>query len=314
MPSKLPSAGNPYSKSVDNFGVGPYDFPEGSFEHGEDNDETGETRGKALPDGGGSENPPTELLYDITASQSLPTESDNPAAHTGFHDPMSQVGHGVEHLWPDEDAGVYASDEIESLPTEAENDVSFDNLLNAIGNAWSGYTVQDQNVPTGFPSDKLFETSEYLKGEPKWDVNSQTLVSSDSRTMQGRPLPMIRKVALDIKLIGDLSAEFLKEFGKKDLTRRHVLAFLQDRGRPQYMASEIIRCLKLRHSVVVMDVMDQFPMRKASVSDHANIASIRNTIISMQVEQMHDPEVASSLGRCAANLAHVLAGLERLGS
>jgi hypothetical protein len=121
------------------------------------------------------------------------------------------------------------------------------------------------------------------------------------------------RTATDLQLVGDLSKEFMKDFGKKDLVRRHVMAFLQDKGLPQYLASDIIRCLKHRHSIVIADVLDQFPVKTASQgSPIHSFTKMRDHFIQKEIDHISQPEVASKFRRCAADLAHVIAGLERL--
>lgn len=310
MASDLPS-GKPSSKTVNDFGLGPYDLPEGKSHH-EDEEEPPP---KALPDGGGSENPSPELLYDMTASQSLPSDADNPAARLDYYDRLQTGTTSVDDIWADEDAGVYANDgPVESLPGAATNDVSMDDFLGALGNAWSGYVVQDQSNPAGHPSPNFMEQSDYTKRVPgDWRDDAKTLVTTSIKNMSSRPVSMLRKVSTDISLVGDLASKFLKEYGKKDLTRRHVMAFLQDGGHHIYLASDVIRCLKLRHQVTIADVMDQFPIRKAASEGMTDLTEIRNRVIDLQASAITDPDTCFALGRCAANLAHALAALEGIG-
>lgn len=306
MPSNLPSE-DASTKTVDKFDQFTWDFPEGKFEHGEDDDDREKPR-KGVPDGGGSLNPMPELLYDVTASQSLPSDANNPAARSDYYDRL-QTGKSVEDVWPDEDAGVYAQDGSSSLPGVPPNDLSMDDFLGALGNAWSGYVVEDQWNPAGHPTPDLREPPEHkvISGG-----NTKFLVTGTDKNMSDRPMSMLRRVATNIHEVGELASSFLKEYGKKDLTRRHVMAFLQDHGHHAYLASDVIRCLKLRHQVTIADVLDQFPIRKAALDQRVGVAAARDRIIGLQAENVLYPEVAYALGRCAADLAHALAGLEKL--
>lgn len=306
MPSNLPTE-DARTKVVDKFDQFTYDFPEGKFEHGEDDDDREKPR-RAVPDGGGGDNPMPELLYDVTASQSLPSDSGNPAARSDYYDRL-QTGRSLDDVWPDEDAGVYAQESPSSLPGAPANDVSMDDFLGALGNAWSGYVIEDLWNPAGHPTPDLREPPEHKVISGK---NTKSLVTTSDKNMSDRPMSMLRRVATNIHEVGELASSFLKEYGKKDLTRRHVMAFLQDHGHHAYLASDVIRCLKLRHKVTIADVLDQFPIRKAGMDEKAGISSVRDRIIQLQAEKLLDPEVAYALGRCAADLAHALAGLEKL--
>lgn len=308
MSSNLPTEDSS-TKTVDKFDHLTYDFPEGKFEHGEDDDDREKPR-RAVPDGGGGDNPMPELLYDVTASgpHLALSDSGNPSARSDHYDRL-QAGNAIEEVWSDEDAGVYAQEESKSLPGVPSNDVSMDDFLGALGNAWSGYVLEDQWNPSGYPSPDFKEPSEHKVMSVK---NTKSLVTTSDRKMSDRPMSTLRRVATNIHEVGELASSFLKEYGKNDLTRRHVMAFLQDHGHYAFLASDVIRCLKLRHKVTIADVLDQFPTRKASMSGSAGISAVRDRVIKLQAEKLLEPEVAYALGRCAADLAHALAGLEKL--
>ena len=124
---------------------------------------------------------------------------------------------------------------------------------------------------------------------------------------------MNTRQATHITQVVALTKDFLKVAGKKDLTKRHVMAFLQTLGLPQYLSSDIIRCLKLSHDIHVKDVLDEFPVfRQASAAQQTSIARARQALINLECDHVLDPEVASVLRRCAANLTRTIIDMERL--
>jgi hypothetical protein len=82
---------------------------------------------------------------------------------------------------------------------------------------------------------------------------------------------------------------------------------------PQYLSSDIIRCLKISHDIHVKDVLDEFPVyRKASAAIGTTIGRARHVLIALECKYVLDPEVASTFRRCAANLTRALIDMERL--
>ncbi len=115
--------------------------------------------------------------------------------------------------------------------------------------------------------------------------------------------------ATDFVKVGGLTEEVLKEYGKKNLTKRQILAFLQKHGEPQFLSSDIIRCLKHRHEVYVKDVLDEFPVAKLAST---NFASVRDRVIALEVSHIREPDVSSILRRSAAALTNAITVIERL--
>ena len=227
-----------------------------------------------------------------------------PSQRADYYDNMKIGWTGDE--WPDEDSGTYSSDEQDSLPGVVKNEVTLDNFLNSLGNYWSGTVTEDVSGPNGFPSEDFSENTDFTR-------NDLTRVSRTERTIPNNFMMetnnMSKHQATDIALISDLSNDFLKKFGKKDLTRRHVMTFLSGLNRPQYMASDVIRCLKLRHSVFIKDVLDEFPIAKTASS--GSLASVRDKMIELEINSILYPEVSYVFRRCAARISDVIADLER---
>lgn len=349
MSSVLPS-GESRDRAVDTFGIGTYDDSGSYSAHGEDSEPLDE-EGRSLPDDGGSLDPfgPDRLLsypqttygsmdYETgdvavsmlpadedrppsgrkpedsivrsdvlpTVSQSeLPSDHDNPSARSDYYDHLN-ISQALSDIWPSGDGGaygVYAQTGEESLPNLPSNDAKMDDFLSALGNAWSGYVVEDQTVPEGFPTPDLQETVNY----PEYAGPAGGTIVALQKSLQNR-------TATNVQLVSELTKKFLTKFGKKDLTRRHVMSFLQELGQPQFMASDIVRCMKLSHEVYVNDVLDEFPIfHKSASSPAVKISSVRQQIISLEIQNAFRPEVANPLRRCAADLAHVMADLERMG-
>ncbi len=324
------------SKAVQDFGVGTYD----SDGRQEDEDQERRPGKKSLPDGGGSvtpDGPDSMTSYPLTSpgfaftyaglvaaslpgdldrpprgrrpaddalqsvvpsvSQTkLPSDSGNPSARSDYYDRMCQ---GIERaldptsdaIWADEDAGAYAS---ESLPTPVKNDKDTDNSLGALGNAWSGRTVEDVSNAEGFPSTDYSENVDF----PRDDLDGGGKIMTGSR-----------RVSTDVQLVVELADGLVKRYGKKDLTRRHVLAYLKEVGRNPYFASDVIRCLKLSHGIHIKDVMDAFPVMKTASA--ASIAALRDSVVDLELLHMADPETSFELRRCAASLSDIVAVVDR---
>lgn len=320
MASELPPGPLKKRKRVLDFGIGPYDREEDDLYFEEDIDYVGDS----LPSGGGSSNPlpsnltgypssdarnasgilpgdidrpvrghkPDEDVIDSrvpsTAESKLPKDSDNPPARSDYYDRMS-IG-----------------DSHSELPGVSKNEVSMDDFLGALGNWWSGFVTEDVSNPAGFPSRNFREDP-----EPSYNgsLPEGFITSSDRRhSMRSRQ-------ATNIKLIGTLTEDFLKDFGKKDLTRRHVMAFLEKNGYHQYLASDMIRCLKLRHDVHIADVLDQFPIKKpeSKTKKKASVEDLRIVRSSMNRLAAVSPRASTEISRASATLTSVIRDLERLG-
>lgn len=352
MPSTLPTD-SALTKAVKDFGLGTYDSPRDSELHGED-DEKREPEGESLPQEGGPLDPfgpdrwlsypegpatsqgkhasaelpgdedrpprrrkPAEDTKDDVvpsiAQSELPSEQDNPSARADYYDDM-QIGKSSDNMWADEDTGAYVSNEVESLPTPAENEMTMKNWLDAVGNAWSGYVVEDQNVPRGFPSEDFRENVNFPKTNDPGH-GGRVLAGDDMRRTYDSPRT---RQATDLQLVEELTKKFLKDHGKTNITRRAVTSFLQnnDRGDRQYLASDIIRCLKLKHKISIPDVLDIFPVSKTASrqANHAGLATTYEDLINLEIKHLHEPEAASAFRRCAANLARVMADLRKVWS
>lgn len=211
------------------------------------------------------------------------------------------AGATVEYMWPSQDSGAWASE----LPSEESYDDWMDNWLQALGNYWSGSIIQDQAGSAGFPSTDFAENASYSKTN---DDTHGGQVLATSGIMKERNMSV--HTATNLHLVGDLTAAFLKKCGKKNITRRDVMAFLQDEGYGdrQFMASDIVRCLKHRHKITIADVLDQFPVKTASdiksFTGH-NISTIRQSVASLII-QSKDPGVIASLNQCLIGLSRVL--------
>ena len=248
----------------------------------------------------------------------LPNDADNPVARSDYFDRMSP-GHAAsrhkagysDYIAPDEDCGAYAQEQDNSsIPTVNKNEDTMDDFLQSLGNWWSGKEIEDISSPQGFPTLDFSENADFDKSDQQ--SGGTVAPFGDSRTLASVGVKMNRQ-ATNIGQVIALTTEFLKIAGKKDLTKRHVLAFLQKQGLPQYLSSDIIRCLKLSHDIHVKDVLDEFPVyREASVSSKTSIASIRDKLINLGCENVSKPEVFSILQRCAANLSCALVDMEKL--
>jgi len=236
-----------------------------------------------------------------TGLSELPSDSGNPSARSDYYD--RTVTGATGDVWPKEDSWAYVSQEDcvadTVLPGVVKNEESMDNDLQSLGNWQSGYEVEDISGRQGFPATDFAENVDYDRSD----------LQDGGRVLASRGDGMNRK-ATNIRLVNDLTSEFLKEFGKKDLTKRHVLAFLQKKGEPQFLSSDVIRCLKLSHEIYVKDVLDEFPV--ARTASRTTIASVREKLIQLEIDNITDPEVSSVYRRCAANLARAMAEMERV--
>jgi hypothetical protein len=127
-------------------------------------------------------------------------------------------------------------------------------------------------------------------------------------------------------IASQLAGDFIKKYGKKNVTRRHVLAFLQEEGQAfrQYLASEIIRCLKLNHKVYIEDVMDKFPVAKtasflaiepttdfrfppsAQTTQLSELQEIHGRLVDLHTNFAHDKRTSEILFKCATNVARLM--------
>jgi hypothetical protein len=254
------------------------------------------------------------------------------------------LGAAMADIWPSEDSGSYVTTEkkdisdqsditpeleetdepgvaykekgghyvdqdgyVESFPEPERNDSSQEDSLGALGNAWSGYTVEDMSTPSGFPTDNFTEEADYMDENPilpeVWHLQPFGFASTSGTVKMNRQ-------ATDIKKVRELTASFLKEHGRKSIVRRSVLSFLQGEGLPQYLASDIIRCMKHDHGILVPDVMDTFPLAKDAPEDLRRLASLHGRLLELSMTTA-DRRVSSRLNQCAASVARALAKLER---
>ena len=254
---------------------------------------------------------------DQTARAELP-DGRWPSARADYYDTTTTSEEkNSSDMWAPESTGAYVSNDPDgegsTLPGPSDNTWTMDDFLGSLGNSWSGFVVEDQDVPRGFPSQDYEENSSWPRSNQ--DDDGGTILAHIVTSNAGADLgETMTRTATNLELVGQLAKDFIKEYGKKNLVRRHVLAFLQDQDRPQYLASDVIRCLKHRHKVVIADVMDTFPVAKVASSGHVSFTAMRDRFIRLEHENILNPEVSSGFRRCAAHLAHVLVGLERLGA
>ena len=341
MASGLPTE-SALNKTMQTFGLGAYDLPQAGFEHGEDSNKKKSER--ALPDAGGPQDPfgpdrllsypdtvlaatmrfndedassdslvsiegvselpgdpyrpptsakyPTHLDTPITTVAESKLPSAGPPTRTDYYDRMT-TAFSVDNYWNSDDTSVYASEPV-SLPGSEDNEAQISNGLNGIGNSWSNYIVEDQNVPYGHPSDTFAEGRNYQK------------TNASEKTM--------RKVAVNVPLVRGIVADLLKEHGKKNLSRRHIMAFLATKGCPQYLASDVVRCLQVDHDLIVRDALDEFPVRTAStVYRTAALSTAWHQMIHLELSNIRETAVADQCRFAASELAKALAVLDRLG-
>lgn len=313
MPSSLPTTDS-NSKAVNTFGLGTYDNqPDSDGEHGENSnlelpefpfDPFGPDRLLSYPQTTAasfvpydyerppqSKNPPPSHLDSVVHSVSeakIPVGE--PSAHSDYYD-RTVVGEAIEDMFSGRGDDAYASSEEDSLPSIPSNYQIHDNGTQGLGNYWSGMTVEDQAVPAGFPSTEF----------------------EDPQRFQQTTFASMKKIATNIELVRSLTSNFLKTFGKKNLTKRHVLSFLQSDGNPQYLSSDIIRCLNEDHGLYVKDVLDEFPVKKSASTKVNSLSSIRNKLIELEINNIRDPSSSNSLRRAAADLSRTIVLLNKLG-
>lgn len=128
---------------------------------------------------------------------------------------------------------------------------------------------------------------------------------------RGLEASMNTRKATNLELVGTLTTDFIKKYGKKDITRRHVMAFLKESGYHQYLASDVVRCLKLRHDVHMADVLDQFPTstkKTASVNIASGLTNIRYRLMRIGTS---DSNVAVVLRNHIDALSEAIHAVER---
>lgn len=242
-------------------------------------------------------------VMSVAETSELPDDHDNPSARSDYYDHMTT---GMDPgVWADEDSGSWSGEKKApgaALPGVMKNETSMDDFLGALGNYWSGYETEDVSGPQGFPTEDFSENVDYDRSD----------LQGGGRVLASGRGKMNQRQATNIELVGKLAQDFLKEFGKKDLTRRHVMAFLQQTGNHGYLVSDVIRCLKLRHSVFVKDVLDEFPVVKTASDGRSSLAAMRDKLIQLEVASVLQPEVSFQFRRCAASLSVAIADLERL--
>ena len=296
LPSSLPTEQSKKSK-VQDFGWGPFDSEEGSEDDSYRAEDAG--HGQSLPDDGGSNISGPENYY----SYGMINQSDD--------------------MWATE-GGPAASSKLPGVSKNEDGDAEIDIPG---GNSWSGYRVEDNSRNRDNANSIDCATPIHISSthfsmiRAEWEKKmdeAMKIEQEDSRSSAiealFKKMPDVR-TATNLGLVSGLTREFIKEFGKKDLTRRHVMAFLEKINMPQYLSSDVIRCLKLRHSIYVKDVLDEFPIRLASsrVMSHLQpqVASVRDQLIDLEISNIRIPEVASVLRRCAADMSQVLVDLEK---
>ncbi len=250
-------------------------------------------------------------------------------------DLMSALAMGAGDYWPSEDSGSYVTQEqkspelvesdepgtayededghyvdesgdIESFPEPERNDNFMDDNLGALGNSDSGYVVEDMSNPRGFPNTDFTEQSDFIDENPilpeVWHLQPFGYASNTGVIMN--------RTANSIDKVQDLTKEFLKEHGKKGIVRRSVTAFLESRGLPQYLASDVVRCMAHDHKIVVPDVLDIFPLAEDAPADVRRLAAVHAKVVEMQMGAKTGP-AAVALHRAASSLVSAMARMSR---
>lgn len=242
-----------------------------------------------------------------------------PVARSDYYDRMV-YGATVDQIWPSQDSGAYAGESLDeqedipdehssNLPTPAKSEIMMGDFLESFGNANQGFVWEDTSGAIGFPSQEFKENVDFPKSND--GTLGQLVASFDvpiGKLDQGEY--MSTRTATNIELVIDLTKNFIKQFGKKNIVRRHVLAFLQDRQLPQYLASDIVRCLKHKHKVVIPDVMDTFPLENIASSGRTGLGSVHRDITELWVKNSDDLNTSHVLKKCAASIGEVLVELD----
>jgi hypothetical protein len=313
MPAELPT--EPAKKrEVLDFGIGPYDRNIDQ-KQGEDEEEQ-DIKKTSIPSPPESTYNDYETPYLSYANSKLPTDEKNPLARSDYYDPKTGKDifrPSTDDIWPSSSVETAKNKDESELPGVLKNDSTMDNYLQSLGNWWSGYIIEDLVSPMGFPSMDFNENVDYEKiNDPGHGGHMTASINFDQFRVAAESLRGRRLLSTNLELVGKLTSEFLKEFGKKDLTRRHVLAFLSKRNHPQYLASDIIRCLAHREDIYIKDVMDEFPIKKEASFEPRNLLSqTRDKIIELEIKHLIDLDTASCLRRIAADLAHLIISVEK---
>jgi hypothetical protein len=191
-----------------------------------------------ISDAGTSEIP----FDDRTSASKLPHNEYNQSSVVGYSDKSSQTS-----------SKKHSADA--ELPGPVGNYQTLDNELGSLGNWWSGQTYEDVAQPISFPTaDRPYNWVDQFFSVPTGYASSRT--------------GSMKKIATNLNLVNTLTSDFYKKYGKeKSLTKRHVMAFLQENGYHVYLSSDIIRCLQ-GHNIYIADVLDQFPVKTASDSSN----------------------------------------------
>ena len=249
-----------------------------------------------------------------------------PVARSDYYD-RTVIGTSIDQIWPSDDSGAYVSgtcheyvdvdedtDEEDStitsaseLPFPGKSDIKMGDFLESFGNANQGFVWEDTSGPIGFPSEEFKENVDFPKSND--GTLGQLVANSNEFDSLGNTMHNSR-ISTDIKLVISLTKDFIKEFGKKNIVRRHVLSFLQDRSLPQFLASDIIRCMKHQHKVVIPDVMDTFPLAKISSDSRIGLGSIHMDLTNLLVRYYDDPVVLKTINRCSSNICDVIAEID----
>jgi hypothetical protein len=328
MPSQLPTT-DTLNRKVNTFGYGTYD---GAIESEYKDEGDFEARGESLP----SQKEYKSRMHDPDApdrgdvyspvsdagrcsSSALPGDSDRPVRYKKKpEDSIIQpvIKSVAEAKLPyDESNPPARSDYYDktkigetALPGPSKNEETLDKLIGAYGNAWSNWELDDVAQPMSFPvmDNSLEEIDKYT---------SVPIGASARERFTARGLNM-KKTATNLELIGTLTSDFLKKVGKSGVTRRHVMAFLQENGYHQYLASDIIRCLQHRHGVHVADVLDQFPVstKTASTDFHTlsleKLTQIRKQIASIMTSSQSAHDVLKKCGDRVDSVVEMVRGLQ----
>jgi hypothetical protein len=290
-----------------------------------------------------SSSPRDDRKRGVYLSQSKLPDGGDAAARSDYYDHMTTgqsgeypAGQSKDDIWPSEDQGAYASEEKESLPSPNKNDFSHGNTLESLGNFWSGYETEDLSQLTGAPNSpdlyyektnepnsggtivsnvKPFHLNSVLSSYVKDEISlGETIDQLDIYLKNADKVKsnlVVSKTATDLDTSGKLASEVLKEYGKKDLTRRQILEYLQKNnlGHKQFLASDIIRCLKHRHEVYVQDNMDTFPIAKNAGEN--TLKGIHAQIVNLHISHSIVPEASETLLKCSARIAKLMALVEK---
>lgn len=283
-------------KMVDPFGIGTYDFPQVGRNKGEDSNSKhikNALPGTPIADKSSAEsyesypgstspfslaskeieavamlpadydcppvnkkNPPShyDSVVHTTAESALPggpDSIDGPVARSSWYDKSVVTANG---MFADHTGDTFAAKKKESLPSVPQNVVVTDRLK-TVSNPYTGGMYQDQ--------------TDYLN------------VPTEGVTVKSASI----RVSTNIELVRSLAGEFIKKNGKKDQTKRNVIAFLQESGSYSFLSSDVVRCLNIEHGAAIRDTLDNFPVKIASHKETMNSHATRLACI---VQGLHD--------------------------